>query len=440
MNLKIHRGTNEIGGSCVEVWTGKSRLVLDFGLPLVNPDKSPFDARTIQKSTPEDLIGRGILPDIPGLFVPDKSTALLLSHAHMDHYGLMDYIHPDCPVYLGRGSRKIIEISSIFMNRNWSVADPRHFESGKPFSFGDFEITPYLMDHSAFDAYAFMIRASGRSLFYSGDFRVHGRKSRVFDWFVRHVDPPVDCLLLEGTSVGREEKSARSEGEIEAEFVACFRESEGINLIYTSSQNIDRLVSIYRACKRTGKTLAVDFYTAALLEELAGLGVGLPFPSPAYPEIRVFFPYRLSGMVSRKGRTDLLYRFKAFKIRKEEIDARFMDTVMLVRPGMKTDLDRISNLDGGSLIYSMWSGYQADDRTRSFLEYLTGRGMTLREIHTGGHADHAALKRMVDLLRPRLLVPIHTFGADQYERIFRDVKVLRLQDHRAVNLEAEVQK
>ena len=79
---------------------------------------------------------------------------------------------------------------------------------------------------------------------------------------------------------------------------------------------------------------------------------------------------------------------------------------------MKTDLNRISNLDEGCFIYSMWSGYQADDKTRSFLEYLTGRGMILREIHAGGHADHEALKRMVDLLR--------------------------LKDRRAVNLERDL--
>ena len=38
------------------------------------------------------------------------------------------------------------------------------------------------MDHSAFDAYAFLVEAEGRSLFYSGDFRIHGRKQRVFDY------------------------------------------------------------------------------------------------------------------------------------------------------------------------------------------------------------------------------------------------------------------
>lgn len=46
MNFKIHRGTKEIVGSCVEVWTESTRIIVDSGMPLVNPDKTQFDSRT----------------------------------------------------------------------------------------------------------------------------------------------------------------------------------------------------------------------------------------------------------------------------------------------------------------------------------------------------------------------------------------------------------
>jgi ribonuclease J len=438
MNFKIHRGTHEIGGSCVEIWADTTRIVLDFGLPLVNPDKTPFDARALEKATQQELIAQGVLPDIPGLFEPGGNSALILSHAHADHYGLMNHLHPDCPVYLGQATQKIIEISAIFQSKTWAVTKPHHFESGKSFLIGDIEITPYLMDHSAFDAYAFMIKSGGRSLFYSGDFRLHGRKAGVFDWFSRNVKPCVDYLLLEGTSVGHGDKSHRSEGEVETEFVTCFKETQGINLVYTSGQNIDRLVSIYRACLQTGKTLAIDFYAANLLKDLASFGAKIPYPSPDYPEIRVFFPYRLSRMITQKGQTDLLYRFKTFKITKDEISAKAAEIVMLVRPSMQIDLDKIPNLAGGSFIYSMWTGYKADEKTRTFIENLKEKGLTSRDIHTSGHADHEALQRMITVLKPKKLVPIHTFGADQYQAQFTDVEVLCLQDRQVVNMEVEI--
>jgi ribonuclease J len=47
MKFKIHRGTKEIGGSCVEVWTENTRILLDFGMPLVEKtEKSLILANT----------------------------------------------------------------------------------------------------------------------------------------------------------------------------------------------------------------------------------------------------------------------------------------------------------------------------------------------------------------------------------------------------------
>jgi ribonuclease J len=123
------------------------------------------------------------VPDIPSLLRPDGNTALIISHAHQDHYGLISYINKSCPVYLGKSTMQIIELSDIFCNysgHNLEINNPQFFESGKTFTIGDFEITPYLMDHSAFDAYAFLVKAEGGTLFYSGDFRTHGRKAKAF--------------------------------------------------------------------------------------------------------------------------------------------------------------------------------------------------------------------------------------------------------------------
>lgn len=46
MKLTIHRGRKEIGGSCVELVTAKTRLVLDLSLPLVDDNREPFDSHS----------------------------------------------------------------------------------------------------------------------------------------------------------------------------------------------------------------------------------------------------------------------------------------------------------------------------------------------------------------------------------------------------------
>ncbi len=45
MRLTIHRGTKEIGGSCIELETQSTRLFLDIGLPLVDREGNPLDSR-----------------------------------------------------------------------------------------------------------------------------------------------------------------------------------------------------------------------------------------------------------------------------------------------------------------------------------------------------------------------------------------------------------
>ncbi len=196
MNFKIHRGAKEIGGSCVEIWTESTRIVVDFGMPLVNPDKTQFDSRAIKNLSAEELVKKGILPNIEGLYEKSGNTVLILSHAHQDHFGFIKYVNGECKIHLGEATQKIIEITSVFTNQDCELSNSQHFESGKSFFEGDIKITPYLMDHSAFDAYAFLVEANGKSLFYSGDFRTHGRKEKAFDWFSYNVKKMlITCYL-----------------------------------------------------------------------------------------------------------------------------------------------------------------------------------------------------------------------------------------------------
>ncbi|ODS29963.1 MAG: beta-lactamase domain protein, partial [Candidatus Scalindua rubra] len=95
MNCNIHRGTQEIGGSCVEVWTEKTRIVIDIGMPLVNKDGSEFDSRNVDRKSIGELRKEAILPDIDGFYNIDtvKVDAVLISHPHLDHYGLGHFVN-----------------------------------------------------------------------------------------------------------------------------------------------------------------------------------------------------------------------------------------------------------------------------------------------------------------------------------------------------------
>ena len=72
MKICIHRGTKEIGGTCVEIESQGKRLVLDVGLPLDAPADDTFPLHPIR-----------------GFDAPDPSLlGVVISHPHQDHYGL----------------------------------------------------------------------------------------------------------------------------------------------------------------------------------------------------------------------------------------------------------------------------------------------------------------------------------------------------------------
>ena len=128
MTLKIHRGASEIGGSCVEINTSSTKIVIDFGMPLVNTDKTPFDTKELELLSTVDLINKGILPNIPSLFDKKSTTAVLISHSHQDHYGFIDKINPLCPVYIGKITKFFIETLNTFTNKNWSNINYRFID------------------------------------------------------------------------------------------------------------------------------------------------------------------------------------------------------------------------------------------------------------------------------------------------------------------------
>lgn len=418
MKLRIHRGSSEIGGSCVEIWTNKTRIVIDMGMPIIDKHNKNFNIKNYENLGIKELIDKSILPNIKGLYDTSDNIidGLIISHSHLDHYGLINYVNSDVSFYLGKATHKLIEISSIFSHSNYNIKNYTYFEKSKPFIIGNIKITPYWMDHSAFDSYSFLIESDCKSVFYSGDFRNHGRKSKVFKWFTRNSPKNIDYLLLEGTQIGRNEEKQITEIDIEKHLSKLFLEKEKINLIFTSGQNIDRLVSIYKACIKTNKILVIDVYIAMILKELSNFA-SIPYPSKQFNNIKVIFPYYISKRISSIDK-NILYQFKEYKITKSEISINKNNIVMLVRPSMKKDLDLIEKLNNGNFIYSLWEGYLQENNNKLFVDYLVNRNFSIYKVHTSGHADIHTLKLMVDSLEPHYIIPIHTFNRNMYEQYF----------------------
>ena len=337
----IHRGSKEIGVSCVEVvsYCGK-RLILDLGLPLC-----------------ADCNDRKYLPDIPGLDGSDDTLlTILISHPHLDYFGLVGHIYGNIPVIMGKDAGKILIKAAPFMRGEWNVPTyGLNLTSEKSFELESFRITPYLIDHSAYDAYSIMVEAHGKHLFYSGDLRILGRKANLAENLMNQATEKFDVLLLEDSTLGRlhNQEPFPTETEIEQKLAKVFADTTGLTLVHTSAQNIDRVVSIFRACKKTGKTLVIVLYTAVVLE---GTGNKNNHQSD-WPETALYIPEKQRVQIKQNQGLSVMKRHLRNRIFKSNLQSVSNKSVLLFRPMVLADLDHAGLLGKAVYIYSQWEGY-----------------------------------------------------------------------------------
>ncbi len=402
MNIAILRGSGQIGGTCIRLNSGNSEILLDLGQPL---DSSSVPVRTAN-----------LCPD-----------AVLISHPHQDHFGLIENLDPQIPVYMGRLGRELIDATRVFTRRTLLASNFR--DIGKhPFEVGAFRVTPILVDHSAVDAYAFLVEADGKRLLYSGDFRAHGRKAILFDRLLQRVKPGIDALLMEGTMLYRSNQDFPDEQAVEEAIVEILLKKETLSVLLCSSQNIDRLVSAYRACKRTGSTLVVDFYTAWILERVGQLSSSVP--RLGWSNIGLYASFSQDCILKENPDYFGDFRSRAYKSRIsfETLTKNPSRYLVVCRMSQGNLIERLKGEGPLNLIYSQWSGY-LDPRPGVPQVYGVEAIRQLRDelhinfeyIHTSGHAVLSDLQRFAEALDAQRLIPVHTEYPGNYENYFENV-------------------
>lgn len=407
MRLRIHRGAHEVGGSCVELEAQGYSILLDLGLPLDAPEPDP-----------------SLLPEVGGLTDGSNSRLLgvVISHPHGDHYGLVGLVHSTVPIFIGSRARIVLMASGPFLRLPLTAETLQTYTDGVAFELGPFRITPFLTDHSAFDAYSLLVEADGRRVFYSGDLRAHGRKARLVEDLLRNPPPEIDTLLLEGTTLSRMERfgtASQTEWALEGEVLDIVKDAPRLVLAAFSPQNIDRFVTIYRATQRAGRGFIGDVYLAHLLREL-NLET---LPQASTGSLRVYLPSRQRSRIIADRSFDLLKGLGAARIYPEEIASAPEKWVMLFRGSMMGDIARLPPGTASTLVYSLWPGYldKGDDEVRAWCH---AKVMDLKLAHTSGHADPQLLVRFAKAMDAKCVIPIHTESPNVMKDLIPNVVVI----------------
>lgn len=421
MKIIIHRGTHQIGGCAAEIRTEQHRIIIDCGANL--PGSEMDDAITDEQLL-EKLFHRG-----------EPCDGVLFSHYHGDHMGLYREIPQEYPLYAGATAKKMLEcltkrldsIPGTIKKGLPRIQGIQPYFPNKQLIFGDIKVTPYVTDHSALDAYMFLIEADGKKVLFTGDFREHGiaGAKNTLEKLVNTYIKEVDVLITEGTMLSRMEEvkhnliqTEEDLGRRAGELFQANKES----VILVSSTNLDSIMEFYHGLP-WGMDFVCDAYQAELI--LTAMADKGKYYARYRPKLIHGKPRRFCIVGEMEGLGAEHNCCKAdFSVLKKR------GFTMLARESNPMFQRITAKFHDPLIIYSKWTGYlegkHADPKIRNFIG-----NYRMEVLHTGGHAYAETIEKLIRLTNPEVIVPMHTecpenFGRTEAFEVYGDrVKVLQ---------------
>ncbi len=442
MTIKIHRGTHQIGGCSTEIECNGERILIDLGSNLPGSESAGMsDAELL-----DQVFGKDRKRHFDGI---------LFSHYHGDHVGQYKMVpgigtNHEPRMFIGPAAKDIMQLIAFYTERDAKIKGKEileHMEvytAGKPIAgFHQMEIVPLSVDHSALDAYMFFIKADGKKILFTGDFRDHGianEKGQLWRTIEKYVGKSVDVLITEGTMLSRTEESAanivRTEDELGKEAGKLFLKKM-YNFALVSSTNLDTIMGFYHNTPND-KMFVCDAYQAKVIMTAV---LHMYKKSSMYQGKRVY-----------KNKTKMIYingkilhdDFKwlnsmADAIKKEGYPPIFFKEVersgksltdgfvMLVRANRFREQYGESEFESLVLqyrekypsktqfIYSMWKGYlNGKDANKDILR-ITGGEEKVVGLHTSGHAYVETIAKLMSMVKPGTVIPMHTEMAESFK-------------------------
>ncbi|MFX1304428.1 MAG: MBL fold metallo-hydrolase [Promethearchaeota archaeon] len=496
--IQIFDGNNTIGGNKIYIEENGEEFFLDFGMNFKKYSEfyqeyiSPRGIRGIY-----DLFQLNLIPKlniyrkdiIPSDF--DVSTfptldikAVLLTHAHMDHFGNIGLLNPEYPIVTSPSTlallKGILDTSSVKIGTDvayFSIKKPKEdgtvLESDKYNLIGrdfictesypdplsdfmeisaksrktlkggnltllnefssNFEIKAFEVDHSIYGATAYIL-SGNNTIAYTGDFRLHGKKGEKSEKFINEAKN-ASILIIEGTRAAREDIH-ESEDIVYENCVKTAEDSKGLVVADFSARNFERLEAFKKIAKEVGRTLVITAKDAYLLNALKKAdGIDRIKDTLIYKELKTST------------------RYWEDKILAEDIEINYLDPSSISKDpnsyllcfslfDIKNLLD--IKLKGGTYIYSSSEAFEEESefdylRLNNWLKFFEFKiiGFNIIEedarikpqfikgYHASGHVSKSEIINVIDIIDPDIVIPVHTDHPEWFSANFDNAVLLK---------------
>jgi ribonuclease J len=245
-------------------------------------------------------------------------------------------------------------------------------------------------------------------------------------------NPPeqVDVLIMEGTNLpaaGSVLKPAPTEEDLEEQFTSLLKECQGRVFVSWSSTNIDRTVTLYKACINSGRVLVPDLYCMSVLMRLGEFGK-IPQPEWKCGHMRAVVTSKMSRLMKQRlGEQNIVEYLKKY-------NAAMSAKALATDPARWVIMARGSLLDGYAAkgvipnaqdvwVWSMWKGYLEQESSQAMCEFFAP--CRKEYIHSSGHASPDVLRTFAEAMQPKMLIPVHGEALSNNGSSFQNIYIVR---------------
>jgi len=383
---------------------GKNMMVLEFENDIIVIDAGLMFPE-------EEMVGVDlVIPDISYLQENRrKIRGIVITHGHEDHIGALPYLLPqlNVPVYCTRLTHGLISVK-LKEHKALAKADLRLSAPGKPITLGKFRVEFFPVCHSIPDSMGLIIHTPVGVIVHSGDFKidytpVNGSPtsfSRLAELGKQGV-----LLLMADSTYAELPGYTPSERVVGNALERIMAEAEGRVIVTTFSTLVSRIQQVIDAAARHDRRV---FVVGRNMNEIVRISLELGY---------------LKAPDGILGQLDQMKKLPPHRVVLVTTGSQGEPTSALVRIANK-DHRQVQIIPGDTVVISATPipGNEAlvartiDNLFKQGAEVLYDR---IVPVHVHGHASQEELKLMMNIVKPKYLLPVH----GEYRHLYRHGKL-----------------
>jgi mRNA degradation ribonuclease J1/J2 len=397
-----------VGGTQLLLRQNLKHLWLDMGVPpyALRNLKFPYETQIVPKLPPERLGEMKILPFEDIKTIKENMLNLLISHVHLDHYGLVNYADAFSKMGVGLNIFAEDALHNLLLRRqNISRQARKIVESYNPSPLREMDekgwrVSGIGVNHSIDAAFAYLIEEEkAGTICYTGDYRFT-ENFRVED-FAKKLGN-IDLFITEATRTTS--KVALTEDDVVEKTREIARRYNGLTIFlvgwYTFTKRIESIIKSVQ-----GRKIVLFSQIAYLLEHIL----------PQQEQKNLFILKRKQNPTGWER--DFLKRqsnvvdFQWVNDNRDDVALILPEIMKLfLFPEAPTD-NFVSTKSGDVVIASLSEAYDEESFSNlQRLEEYVNRDLKLPlyNVHASGHASIHEIADLIDTIRPNNVIVVHS--------------------------------